>query len=56
MNYTWVRFHIDTASQATILTKRDFESIEPKPELGSRQVKLKAYNGKHIPALGACRV
>ena len=44
-------YKIDTGAQCNIIP---VESISPKPDLQPVNVKLSAYNGSKIPAVGKC--
>ncbi|CAB4040232.1 Hypothetical predicted protein, partial [Paramuricea clavata] len=55
-NGSKIRYKMDTGAQANVLPLSTYNQLNIKPILEKTNVKLSAYNGGDIPAIGKCEL
>ncbi len=55
-NGSQIRYKMDTGAQANVLPLSIYNQLNIKPTLTETNVKLSAYNGESIPAVGQCEL
>nr|XP_023692958.1 uncharacterized protein LOC111856889 [Paramormyrops kingsleyae] len=56
INGVIVSLKLDTGAKVNLISEPDVRAMKIKPRISPKTVRLKVYNGQHIPTKGTCRL